>query len=261
VGEFALFRHQAPSLFARHPLGRVAFRHGLPHPDQLVAQPWFPRVTSLEWAIGRLNSQKLRPLLESPNTAITELAVQPIALSADGMRGLFESDLFTRLTHLSLFGYPARVIRAAVESLGPKAASCSLRSLTVHGDGLNRETLFAALSLSPRLQILNATSGYGNAEAVRDLAAQSHISCLRILKLTSNQLGNAGATAIFTSPHLAGLKVLDLSYCQVGDEALRALLDDSPLADGLNLLNLTGSPASGDTKQAVKDRMGERVRV
>jgi hypothetical protein len=40
-----------------------------------------------------------------------------------------------------------------------------------------------------------------------------------------------------------------------------ALLDNSPLADGLNLLNLTGSPASADTKQAVKDRMGNRVRV
>jgi len=82
-----------------------------------------------------------------------------------------------------------------------------------------------------------------------------------MLTMSSNNVGNVGGTAIFTSPHLAGLKVLDLSYCMVGDEALRALLENSPLADGLNLLTLTGSPASADMKQAVKDRMGDRVRL
>ena len=44
------------------------------------------------------------------------------------------------------------------------------------------------------------------------------------------------------------------------DEGIGALLG-SPLAETLVLLDLTGSPASPETKEALKARMGDRVRV
>jgi Ran GTPase-activating protein (RanGAP) involved in mRNA processing and transport len=112
------------------------------------------------------------------------------------------------------------------------------------------------------LPVLDISNSRINSAAAQQFATTlSPTTGLRMLAIASNPVGNAGAAALFTSPHLAGLKVLDLSYCQVGDEALRELLENSPLADGLNLLNLTGSPASAEMKQAVKDRMGDRVRL
>ena len=68
------------------------------------------------------------------------------------------------------------------------------------------------------------------------------------------------AEAIARSPHLAGLVVLDLGYAQVGDDGVLAILE-SPLADGLVFLNLSGSPASAETKELLKAKMGDRVRV
>ena len=51
-----------------------------------------------------------------------------------------------------------------------------------------------------------------------------------------------------------------IGFSQVGDEGIEAILV-SPLADGLVLLNLTGSPASAEMKELLKARMGDRVRV
>jgi len=127
--------------------------------------------------------------------------------------------------------------------------------------GTDGVQMLAARRVPESVRILDLAANRLSSERIPALAGRAELANLKVLNLSGNPIGNAGATALFTSPHLAGLKVLDLSYCQVGDEALRALLDQSPLADGLNLLSLTGSPASGDMKQAVKDRMGERVRV
>ena len=68
------------------------------------------------------------------------------------------------------------------------------------------------------------------------------------------------SAAIARSPRLAGLLVLDLGYAQVGDEGIESILE-SPLADGLVLLNLTGSPASAEMKEVLKAKMGDRVRI
>jgi hypothetical protein len=54
--------------------------------------------------------------------------------------------------------------------------------------------------------------------------------------------------------------VLDLSYSQVGDEGIEAILE-SPLAENLVLLDLRGSPASEEMKEAIKAKMGDRVRL
>jgi hypothetical protein len=192
---------------------------------------------------------------------LTEVALHSNALSPEGLHAVFESQVFWNLTRLSLVGNRPQVVQAALESLRRPRPMCRLRSLTIHGDGLSRIPLDLAAALPAGLPILDISGARLNSAAVREFAGVKALTGLRMLKLSSNHIGNDGAAALFTSPHLAGLKVLDLSYCQVGDDALRALLDDSPLADGLNLLNLTGSPASGDMKLALKNRMGERVRL
>jgi hypothetical protein len=46
----------------------------------------------------------------------------------------------------------------------------------------------------------------------------------------------------------------------VGDEGIQSILE-SPPADGLVLLNLTGSPASAEMKEVLKAKMGDRVRL
>lgn len=265
VGDLGRFRECATELFARHPVEHLAFRANLPELNRLVGEPWFPRVTGLEWSAGRYSAQTLRPLLEVKIASLTELAAHALALSPDGVRAIFESPLFPKLTRLQLAGNGTQVVRAALESLAhphpPSRPLCCLRSLTIRGDGLNRDLLLLACSLPVGLPILDVAHSRINAAAVREFAGAKAVSGLRMLTVSSNQFGNDGGTALFTSPHLAGLKVLVAQYCQIGDDALRALLDDSPLADGLNLLDLTGSPASGDMKQAVKDRMGDRVRI
>ena len=110
-----------------------------------------------------------------------------------------------------------------------------------------------------RLTHLNLRHNRLTAERLAPLTASGAFTGLRVLDLVGNQVGNAGAAALAAAdlPHLA---VLDLSYSMVGDDGARAILD-SPLADRLVLLNLTGSPASDEMKQAVRDRMGERVRL
>lgn len=261
VNDLGVFRQRAAELFAGHPVEYLAFRHGLPDLNRFVAEPWFTRATGLEWVQGRYTARSLRPLLDGPG-GLDTLAMTNRAVNSDGLTALFESRRFPCLSELCLLSTPVQVVRAALDSFGrPPWSACSLRSLTIRGDGLNHDVLFLACALPPSLRILDLALSHINSAQCREFAGAKALSGLRMLTLNSNGIGNDGAAALFTSPHLAGLKVLNLSYCQVGDEALRALLDDSPLADGLNLLDVTGSPASAEMKLAVKERMGDRVWV
>jgi uncharacterized protein (TIGR02996 family) len=260
VTGLGVFRARAADLFARHPVEYLSFRVNLPQLTRLVSELWFPRVSGLEWGAGRYSARGLAPLLDSP-AGVTDLGVHGLALSPDGGRALVRSPLFANLVRLRLGWVPSVVGLPVLGALGPGPAPGRLRALAVRAEWVGGDAGQLARSLPAGLRSLDLAHSRLNAAAAAGLAAVGTTSGLRVLTLTSNGVGNAGAAALFTSPHLAGLKVLNLSYCQVGDDALRALLDASPLADGLNLLDLTGSPASADMKQAVKDRMGDRVRL
>lgn len=261
VRDLGRFRERAAELFANRPIEYLAFRANLPQLDRFVAEPWFPRLTGFQWATGRYSSPSLRPLLEARPSHLTELAADALGFNPDGLRALVESPLFSNLTRFGVVSRGSQVARVALESLARPPASCRLHSLSIRGDGLNHDLLLLACSLPESLRVLDVSGSRITAAAAREFAAARGVSGLRMLTVSGNRLGNDGGAALFTSPHLAGLKVLAAQYCQVGDDALRALLDNSPLADGLNLLDLTGSPASGDMKEAVKDRMGDRVRI
>lgn len=259
IADTGRFRRSSGELFARHPVEYLAFRDNLPPLPQMVSEPWFSRVTGLEWSAGRYSAEKLHSLLEAPNCNLTDLAVVNLALNIRGMEGLAKSPIFSKLVRLRL-STAFDDLQAALQAFERPPKSC-LRLLSIRHPSLNRIALSLPQSFPASLRILELPTSQLTSGGAREFVLRGVTTGLRVLKLTGNPIGNIGGTAVFTSPHFAGLKVLDLSYCMVGDEALRALLENSPLADGLNLLNLTGSPASADMKQAVKERMGDRVRL
>jgi len=253
---------ELPSLLSRHPVDVVAFLHHTPDLRQVVRVRGLEGVRSLVFHTSRYSTRHLAPLLAGVWNALEGLAFWDEGLRTDGVVALFASSIISGLTELRFSKAGRGAGRAVLDSLRdaelPRLRVLDLRASLPGTDGIQ---MLAARRIPASVRLLDLAANQLSSERVPVLAACAELAPVKVLNLSGNQLGNAGAAAIFTSPHLAGLKVLDLSYCQVGDEALRALLDDSPLAEGLNLLNLTGSPASAEMKQAVKDRMGDRVRL
>jgi uncharacterized protein (TIGR02996 family) len=256
-----IFRIVAAELFARHPIEHLTFFDHHPDPEWLLGEPWFPRLTGLGWTAGRCSAKVLRPLLKTAPAGLTELELTSAAINPDGMRALGASALFRNLTRLELSGTGARVIGATLDALARDGGSCRLRSFRIKFDGLNQEAAALASCLPASLRVLDISGTMLHTAGTRALVEALATPELRLLDLAFNGTRDEGATAVFTSPQLAGLKLLDLAYCRVGDAALQVLLEKSPLADGLNLLDLTQSSASPGMKQAVKERMGDRVRL
>src|SRR5262245_10995066 len=246
----------------RCPAEEVLFLRFAPKLDRL-AGVWPPKLTGIGFVGGAHGARAIGVFLRNERLAgLEEMHLGVGAVQPDGVVAVLDSPVFANLTAFTLAGHPPR---AGVEFLGElllRGVPARLRSLSLSraqfGDA-GLELLIASPAL-PQLDRLDLANNHLNAGRAAVLARAGGLVSLKVLTLSANPVGNAGA-ALFTSPHLTGLKVLDLSYCQVGDEALRTLLDNSPHADGLNFLNLTGSPASAEMKQAVKDRMGDRVRV
>jgi uncharacterized protein (TIGR02996 family) len=260
INDLGEFRVRASELFAWQPVAHLSFLGALPPLSHFSSEPWFSRLTGLGWAAGRSGPNMLKPLLDPVPSGLTELDLSTNSVNSDGMRAIGGKP-FRKLTHLSLSRPTAQIIAALLESLEADPKTCSLCSLRLEVSHLQGYARGLAACLPPSLRVLDISGGMIHSTGMLAFLGALSVTELKMLKLARNAIGNDGATALFTSPHLAGLKVLDLSYCMVGDEALRALLEYSPLADGLNLLNLTGAPASADMKQAVKERMGDRVRL
>ncbi|MBA4063484.1 MAG: hypothetical protein C0501_07180 [Isosphaera sp.] len=228
--------------------------------DVFARCPRREHLTGFTLQYGAVGSEHVRGLLDGLAAPLRELALFDNAVSSGGMTALTESPRFGELSALTLARHKHSVGRVLFDALradgGPRLHTLELDASVPRDQGLRG----LAGPGTVGLRVLDLSRNRLGADRVEPLAAPA-FSDLRVLRLWSNPLGNAGAAALFASPHLAGLKVLDVSYCLVGDDALRQLLDASPLADGLNRLDLTGSPASADMKQAVKDRMGDRVRL
>lgn len=248
----------------RYPVERVEFASTPPELRKLAVAGWLSKPVALRFSGGNFGAPALTAFLNTPALRnLTELLFWGAAITPEGVGALVESAVFPQLLSLALVSHQPQValsFLAVVERRMEETClrSLDLRSAMLGSDGLE---LLARGALLERIRRLELANTHLNAGRIEVLVSAPRITNLMVLLMSGNPLGNAGAAAVFTSPHLAGLKVLDLSYCQVGDDALRALLENSPLVDGLNLLNLTGSPASGEMKQAVKDRMGNRVRL
>ena len=249
-------------LFDRHPVTRLDFLLDPPRLDRLLAQPWAGRMTGFVFRRAYWAVADLRPLLASAELGgLEEIVFHSHSVRPAALPAVFESPLFANLTTFGIVDGGAQMGRAAVEGLAALPGPTRLRSLTL-GVALPADGGLARLASSPvaaGLTHLNLRHNRLTASRLAPLTASGAFAGLRMLDLQGNQVGNAGTAALAAAdlPHLA---VLDLSYCMVGDDGARAILD-SPLADRLVLLDLTGSPASDEMKQALKERMGERVRL
>jgi uncharacterized protein (TIGR02996 family) len=227
-----------------------------------AAYPWFARsllpllvrvgLGGTAWATPALR----RDFVQAPACP----RLREVVLDGSGLFGPYEPVLgaapLRGVERLSLAG--CRLRHSALY----RADLPHLRDLdlseTAPGSGGLRQ--LAASPVLARLRRLAFRRNHASADHFAEFAACPGAAGLRALDLASNAIGNAGAAAVAGSPHLAGLRVLNLAYCMVGDEGIVALLE-SPLADSLVLLDLTGSPASAETKELLKARMGDRVRV
>ena len=94
------------------------------------------------------------------------------------------------------------------------------------------------------------------------LVAQSAASRgFRVLNLSENSVGDAGAGALADSKSLSGLLELDLSDAELTDLGAMALAE-SPYLNNLLRLNLTthtNRPFGPAAQQALVERFGNRV--
>jgi uncharacterized protein (TIGR02996 family) len=85
-----------------------------------------------------------------------------------------------------------------------------LRELTLHGRPFDKEAGW--LAASPQLSTLRSLSVLGlDPDDLSKLIKSPHLTGLRVLRLLSNGLGNAGVRALTSAPTLTALEELDLS--------------------------------------------------
>ena len=97
--------------------------------------------------------------------------------------------------------------------------------------------------------------------AVKALASCSSLRGLRVLNLTNNLVGDAGAAALASSRSLAGLLELDLRDSDVRDAGAMALAESPHLENllRLDLRNRDHRELSQKASQALRERFGDRV--
>jgi uncharacterized protein (TIGR02996 family) len=252
-----------PQVATRCPVERVEFATPPPKLPRLTKSPALQTITGLQFRRGTFRAPVMTAFGNEPVVGhLEELSFWHGSLSPAVLTALLETPLFVNLTALGVNDHGSRVALALLEGIeqyqpGPRLRALELWSAQLGDDGFR--LLAAARSLSG-LTRLHLGSNHVSAARMQLLAESPTFANLRSLFLQVNPLGNSGAAALAQSPHLPELRVLDLAYCQVGDDGIRAILE-SPLAERLVLLNLTGSPASDEMKQTLKERMGERVRL
>ncbi len=222
----------------------------------------FSRVRALTFgrsAVGAAVAEELTRVGEAG--ALRELHLHACRVSAALLAALLDAPACDRLDALSLGGGGLFNSLEKFRVLGRIADPPPVRALDLSDEtpSLPAVEWLVASSIIPGLCRLDLSRCSLNSIRVLPLA-EGEFDNLRVLRLYGNSVGNDGAGAIARAPRLARLRVLDLGFGMVGDEGIHAILD-SPLADGLVLLNLVGSPASAETKELLKERMGDRVRL
>lgn len=244
-------------------LERVAFFRRAVHTTDvpaLAAWPVFSRLTELTVTDAPVGPELLLAIARAAGTALRNLTLIGCRVTAGAVGELVQSEAMVRLGTLALGGDRTNA-PGKFRALARAPRGAALRALDLNGEAPNKAGVeaLAASALAPQLRRLGLAHCNLNAERTA-LLASGPFDDLRDLALNINPVGNDGVIALAQSPHFAGLRVLDLGYTQVGDDGIRAILD-SPWADGLVFLNVVGSPASAETKEALKARMGDRVRL
>lgn len=246
----------------RHPVERLAFGPDLPDAGLLLGSGWLGRVSGLSFRdVGYPPSALAQVAAAAAAGGVEAVEFWSAALTPAGAERLAETPLLGRLTSLALGANGPRAAQTCLDALARVGPAARLRHLYLGTSQLGDDglpALAAAAAVLP-LEVLELPKGRLTGERAAAVAGMP-LGGVRVLKLGGNPVGNAGAAALAGSPHLPNLLVLDLAFCQVGDDGIRAILE-SPLADRLVLLDLIGSPASAETKQEARARMGDRVRL
>ncbi|MBA4063486.1 MAG: hypothetical protein C0501_07190 [Isosphaera sp.] len=216
----------------------------------LADWPHLSRVRRLEFSTARLAADDAARLGDAPHAAaLTELALEFDAVTADGLEALARSAAFPRLEVLELRANlvpPALVADALAAARGPGSLDrLVLSSARVTGD--DAAHLFA-LPLLHGLRHLDLSDNPLRAEGVAALAESRALRGLRVLDLGRTFPGVPGVRALTEAPGLAGVRSLDLSWSRLGPVAVK-LVAESAAARGLRVLNLSGNPV-GDAGAA-----------
>ncbi|MBY0456725.1 MAG: hypothetical protein K2V38_05275, partial [Gemmataceae bacterium] len=228
----------------------------------LVRSPLFPRLTRLELGSGFPGGEAYVTAFAGVTnpTRLRDLTLTRVGLSSNDLPRLLTSRAVENLDRLRLTGNPLGLAAQEAVSRLPldRLRKLDLSSTNPGPEGLR--ALSTSLTLS-RLERLGYASNNISGQLLAELATCPEVSNLRVLDLSHNPLRDVGISALARSPHFAGLLVLNLSNCEVGDKGARALLE-SPLADTLVLLDLSGNRAIPvATQDALKAKMGDRVRL
>jgi uncharacterized protein (TIGR02996 family) len=182
---------------------------------------------------GFWESVEIDPLFEFGTRPVTRhggihLRANDQPVTAEQLREALSLNPFRRLTLNAATADVARAVAAA-----PHAAS--LRSLALIGAGMHGciqdARAVAALAASPHLARLDAL--HLDAHPVGDDAARAFargkIRGLTHLAMSACWLEDSGVAALAESPVVAGLRVLDLSYNCFGEAGARALIESPHL--------------------------------
>ncbi len=277
------FVGHAEHLFARYPIEALELTVvRLAEAADLAACPYLNRLRSLSFVQG-VSRQGIAPLLESEHVArLTELHLGPQFTTAEAIGEVARSQLFPRLTSLSLradraggavtaalagLTRPPRLKRLdisgnrltwlSLDTLRTSAVLDSLGELDLSDNNLGPEGLAALEEVPlPNLRALHLARTRPAVEGVAVLTAAGFFRELRALSLAGNILGPEAALDLAGAP--GNLLALDLSDNRVGDTGALALAQSGHLSE-LLYLNLTGNAIDAPAANRLRKRFGDRV--
>jgi hypothetical protein len=222
-----------------------------------------PRLHSLTLECGHLGDDGALALAALPQRW-TWLDLQSNDIGERGALALAESAALVHLEQLRLGGNPLGDEGCCALVASPHLAR--LRVLDLSAGIGNEKPAAAALGRAlidapmagqlEELYLLRATLGPEGAQAL----ARAPLVRLRQLHLYGNAIGDAGAVALAGSAALSALRSLDLSENGLGDEGALALARSPHLA-ALEWLQLGRARVSPQTREALRARFGERVKL
>jgi uncharacterized protein (TIGR02996 family) len=280
------FLRSAPRLFRVAPVRVVQLTLVGPYLPKIALLPQIGRLRELNLSSNAIGSKGILPLVNSPHAALLQsLQLNDCALGAVASEVLAKA---TSLAHLRSLGMARNTLGdLGVARLAAAPHLASLRELNLRENqlGIDAGGILADAPHFRKLTRLSLGVNHLGNEGVTSLANSPILASLQHLDLHGNQISTPAALALARSPHLGALRSLDLRQNRLsdrsidaiiagsfpnlrgldlemndlGEHAARALLD-APWLDQLVRLNLGRGRYRPETIDALRDRLGDRVR-
>jgi uncharacterized protein (TIGR02996 family) len=258
-------------------VGTLDFRHWLESPDdarRFAASPNVHNIAELNVSISRLGDAGVRELAAGADSLpnLRRLTLEWNVVTAAGARSLAESPLADRLETLDLSSNPLEA--EGIEALADAPRLSRLRRLDLSNWARQGESpktsagrAVRRLCDSPHLASLRSLQLHGSGldDANMREACESR-PAFRLVELSLihqyPKLGNAGAEALAGWPGLEGVRRLNLRANEIGAAGARALAR-SPYLNNVAELHLDLNPLTKDAAAvgALRDRFGDALRI